>query len=257
MHLIDWLHEEPFTLSLSSGFFSFYAHTGVLKALEENGVLPRKLTGSSAGALVASCWASGVTADSLKDILFDLKREDFWDPGFGWGLLKGKKFRGMLEDILPVKSFEECRTKLALSAYDTKSKSTIVLDSGELVPAIYASCAIPVMFQPLKYNGYNLLDGGIKDRPAMAAIRPGERVFYHHIVSVSPWRAKGSEALKVPQNDNMSTLAIHDLPRVGPTRLENGAEAFFAAYETTKKALNTELIESQISMSSKLTPSQQ
>ncbi|GAA4358420.1 patatin-like phospholipase family protein [Kangiella marina] len=237
MTLKEWLSAAPFTLTLSSGFFSFYAHTGMLSALEEEHLLPRRLTGTSAGALVASCWAAGINTAQLKDILFKLERKDFWDPGFGWGLLKGEKFRAILSDILPAKTFETCRAELSLSAYDTKSKSTIIINSGGLIPAIYASCAIPFLFQPLKYNGYCLLDGGIKDRPALADVRADERVFYHHIVSVSPWRKKGSKALEVPRKDNMVALQLYDLPRCGPTKLEKGPEAFHAAYQATKRAL--------------------
>ncbi|RDX36036.1 patatin [Kangiella sp. HD9-110m-PIT-SAG07] len=237
MTLKDWLEAEPFTLTLSSGFFSFFAHTGMLRALEEENLLPQRLTGTSAGALVASCWAAGMDTSDLKGVLFKLKRQDFWDPGFGWGLLKGQKFQGILKDILPVKRFDECRAELSLSAYDTKSKSTIIINSGELIPAIYASCAIPFLFHPIHYNGYRLLDGGIKDRPALADVRNDERVFYHHIVSVSPWRKKGSKALEVPTKNNMASLQLYDLPRSGPTKLKVGPEAYQAAYEATKKAL--------------------
>ncbi|GAA4344519.1 patatin-like phospholipase family protein [Kangiella taiwanensis] len=237
MTLKDWLASEPFTLTLSSGFFSFFAHTGMLAALEEERLLPKKLTGSSAGALVASCWAAGLDTPELKKILFELKRQDFWDPGFGWGLLKGDKFRRMLGEILPVKSFEECRTELSLSAYDIQSKSTVIINSGELISAIYASCAIPVLFQPIHYNGYRLLDGGIKDRPALADVRHDERVFYHHIVSVSPWRKKESKALQIPQRSNLVSLQLFDLPRCGPTKLEKGPEAYLVAYNATKRAL--------------------
>ncbi len=241
MILRDWLAAEPFTLTLSSGFFSFFAHTGMLRALEEDNLLPQRLTGSSAGALVASCWAAGMSTSDLKAVLFKLKRQDFWDPGFGWGLLKGQKFQGILQDILPVKRFEECRAELSLSAYDIKSKSTIIINSGELIPAIYASCAIPFLFQPIHYNGYRLLDGGIKDRPALADVRYDERVFYHHIVSVSPWRKKGSKALEVPARANMTTLQLFDLPRSGPTKLEVGPAAFEAAYNATKRALGRDI----------------
>ena len=248
MKLKDWLGSEPFTLTLSSGFFSFFAHTGVLAALEEEKLLPQRLTGSSAGALVAGCWAAGLNSSELKDVLFGLKRQDFWDPGFGWGLLKGEKFRAILNEILPAKEFKDCRVELSLSAYDTKSRSTVVLNSGELVPAIYASCAIPVMFQPLDYHGHRFLDGGIKDRAALADIRPSERVFYHHIVSVSPWRKKSSAALKLPQRDNLVSLQLFDLPRCGPTKLDKGPEAYQAAYEATKRALNRDITDGNVSL---------
>lgn len=248
MLLKDWLRQEPFTLTMSSGFFSFYAHTGMLQALEEEQLLPQRLTGSSAGALIAGCWASGLDSESIKKILFELKRQDFWDPGFGWGLLKGQKFQGILKRILPASTFEDCRAKLALSAYDTKSKSAVVFDSGELIPAIYASCAIPVMFQPIDYRGYRLLDGGIKDRAALASIKPTERVFYHHIVSISPWRKKGSKAIETPQKDNMVTLSLYDLPRSGPTKLDKGPAAYYAAYEATKKALERDVINNSVAL---------
>lgn len=241
MTLQDWLSQEPFTLTLSSGFFSFFAHTGMLAALEEQDLLPQRVTGSSAGALVAACWASGLSTAGLKNILFELKRSDFWDPGFGWGLLKGEKFRQILTDILPVETFEECRADLSLSAYDIKTKSTVIINSGELVSAIYASCAIPFLFQPLNYHGYRLLDGGIKDRPALADVALDERVFYHHIVSVSPWRSKKSKALEVPQRDNLVSLQLFDLPRCGPTKLHLGPEAFVAAYNATKRALKRDI----------------
>ena len=248
MILKNWLSKEPFTLTLSSGFFSFYAHTGVMAALEEQNLLPQRLTGSSAGALVASCWAAGVNASELKDILFRLKREDFWDPGLGWGLLKGDKFRAILDDILPVKDFNSCRAKLSLSAYDIKSRTTIIIENGDLIPAIYASCAIPLMFQPINYNGYRLLDGGIKDRAAMASIGPKERVFYHHVVSVSPWRKKGSEALKVPSKQNMVSLSLYDLTRCGPTKLDDGKKAYEEAYLATQRALEREILDNRVSL---------
>ena len=110
-----------------------------------------------------------------------------------------------------------------------------------MIPAIYASCAIPFLFQPIHYNGYRLLDGGIKDRPALADVRYDERVFYHHIVSVSPWRKKGSKALEVPARANMTTLQLFDLPRSGPTKLEVGPAAFEAAYNATKRALGRDI----------------
>ena len=68
--LSDWLSERPFTLTLSSGFFGFFAHTGVLTALLERDLVPHRLTGSSAGALVAGCWASGADIALMKQKLF-------------------------------------------------------------------------------------------------------------------------------------------------------------------------------------------
>lgn len=245
MKLLDWLHQEPFTLSLSSGFFGFFAHTGLLTALEEERLIPQRITGSSAGALAGSCWAAGIDSITLRETLFVLKKSDFWD--FDWqlawkkGLLKGEKFRQKLTDILPVKSFEECRIPLTLSAYDLRTKSTICFNEGSLIDAIYASCALPILFQPITIEPYKLLDGGIQDRAALSSIEQGERTFYHHIASRSAWRKKNSKALEIPTIKNLVSLAIHDLPRSGPNKLDAGKEAYQRAYFAAKRAFNMEL----------------
>lgn len=254
MILSDWLKQEPFTMTLSSGFFCFFAHAGVMQALEEANIKPSRFTGASAGAIIAACSAAGLSANANKDLLFSLKRKDFWDPaGFKiftkLGLLKGQKFQKLLAEHLPVKTFEECPTPLALSAYDMHSKQTVVLSHGELIPAIYASCAIPIMFQPIEYQGFKLLDGGIKDRPALAATQAGERIFYHHIASVSPWRKKNDPSIQLPQRDNLTSLVIYDLPRCGPTKLEIGPKAFEKAYQATKRALQMPIYDGSVALS--------
>ncbi len=72
----DWLAEAPFGLGMSSGFFSFFAHTGMLTALVERGLRPAHLGGSSAGALVAGAFAAGVAPSALADVLLGLDRRD-------------------------------------------------------------------------------------------------------------------------------------------------------------------------------------
>lgn len=246
--LREWLAAEPFTLTLSSGFFGFFAHAGVLQALEEADLLPHKLTGSSAGALIAGCWAGGMSAKDIKELLFRLKRPDFWDPGLGLGLLKGHKFRQLLAGSLTANQFSDCRAALSLSAYSMDTKQTIVLNDGDLVSAIYASCAIPVMFQPIVIDSHRLLDGGIQDRPALEGTEQGERIFYHHIASKSPWRRKNSSAIQVPQRDNLTSLVIHDLPRSGPFKLEAGHRAYMQAYRAAKRALKMPVVDNHISL---------
>lgn len=246
--LKEWLAEQPFTLTLSSGFFGFFAHAGLMQALEEAQLLPKKLTGSSAGALIAGCWAGGMSANDIKELLFKLKRFDFWDPGLGLGLLKGDKFRQLLKNSLSAEQFSDCRAELVLSAYSMKSKQTRVLHNGDLVSAIYASCAIPFMFQPISIENHRLLDGGIKDRPALAAVGPDERVFYHHIASKSPWRRKNSTAIQVPERDNLISLVIDGLPRSGPFKLQVGKTAFHQAYQAAKRALSMPIIDGKVNL---------
>ncbi|OUR86974.1 patatin [Gammaproteobacteria bacterium 42_54_T18] len=237
MKLYDWLEEQPFTLSMSSGFFSFFAHTGMLAALVDHGLKPGKLTGSSAGALVGGCYASGCSIDELKAQLFALQRDDFWDPGFGLGLLKGDLFRAQIRNICKVSNVEECPIPFRASAFNLGLWDTEVIDQGCLTQAIAASCAFPFLFQPVPLNGARYLDGGIKDRPGLQGTQPGERIFYHHIGSRSPWRRRNSPALQIPQAENMQAITISDLPRVGPNKLQNGVAAYEYAYAQTGELL--------------------
>lgn len=235
--LRDWLASEPFTLVMSSGFFGFFAHCGVLSVLEEERLLPAKVSGSSAGALVGGLWAAGLSASELRRELLELKREHFWDLGPGLGLLRGALFRARVERLAPVKNVEECRVPLAISVFDLFARKTAVLRSGPVAAAIHASCAAPVLFQPVRVGRRLYTDGGVLDRPGMAGVGDGERVLYHHIVSRSPWRRRNSPALRVPARENLQAVAIEGLPRLGPFRLARGAEAMERAAAAMRASL--------------------
>ena len=235
--LREWLCAEPFTLTMSSGFFSFFAHAGMLSVLEKERLIPARITGSSAGGLVGTLWASGCDIPDLQVRLFTLTKDDFWDPGFGMGLLRGDKFRNLVADIAAVSTLEECRVPVALSVYHAFSRTIDVLRCESLADAVYATCAVPFMFQPIRINGKLYWDGGIKDRPGLAGTKTGDRIFYHHIQSRSPWRRADDPALQIPIRDNLRTLVINDLPRLGPNKLEQGRNAFEHARRATEQAL--------------------
>lgn len=237
--LRDWLREGPYTLTMSSGFFGFFAHTGMLSVLEEEGLAPARLTGSSAGALVGGAFASGLGTEKLAAELFALKREHFWDPGPGAGLLRGKLFRAHLTALLPVRTFEACRVPLQVSVYDLAARRTRVFEtSGDLATAIHASCAVPFMFQPVWIEGRPHVDGGIADRHGLAGVPVGERVLYHHLSSRSPWRSVNSPGLRVPERAGLRPMVLEGLPRVGPFRLDEGRRAFDVARRATRALLD-------------------
>lgn len=237
-NLRAWLAEAPFTLGLSSGFFGFFAHAGVVSVLEAEGIRPARIVGSSAGALVGGLWGAGVGAEALRDELLALRRAHFWDPAPGLGLLRGRLFRARLEALLPVRTFEECPVPVALSAFDVLGWRTAVLARGPLAPAIHASCAAPVLFQPVAVAGRLYSDGGVLDRPGLAGAAGDARVLYHHLTSRSPWRRPSSPALRVPDRPGLRAVALDGLPRLGPFRLERGREAFERAADGMRAALD-------------------
>jgi NTE family protein len=239
--LRDWLAEKPFTLVMSSGFFGFFAHTGVVTVLEEQGLRPARIAGSSAGALVGALWGAGIPAARIREELLGLRREHFWDLWPGLGLLRGGRFRALLERILPVRTFEESPVPLALSAWDLLARRTAVLDRGPLAPAIHASCALPVLFHPVRHGGRLYADGGIADRPGLAGVPEGERVLYHHLTARSPWRRRNSPALRVPERRELQAIALAGLPRLGPFRLAQGRDAMDLAAAGASEALGRPL----------------
>lgn len=234
MTLSEWLAQGPFTLSLSAGFFGFFAHAGSLSALGAAGHVPARVAGASAGALVGGLWAGGVDADVMERELLRLKREDFWDPAPGLGLLRGRLFRERVRQLLHQHTFESARAPAALSAWDVLSRRTVILASGDLPAAICASCAFPGMFQPVWVGGRPLLDGGIADRPGHLGLRERERVLFVHLASKSPWRRN---VPAVPVREGMVTVVARDLPRLGPFRLKRAPDAFERARTAMKAAL--------------------
>jgi len=223
---------------MSSGFFSFFAHCGMLSVLEEEGITPRAVAGSSAGALTGGLWSAGLSTTTISELYFSMNKESFWDPAPGPGFLKGERFRQLLREVSPIDRIEQCRHPLIISAYDLFRLRVQTLSEGPFAESIYASCAVPFLFRPIRIGSAYLVDGGVADRPGLAGVTMGARVFYHHIASRSPWRRRNSAALRVPRRDNMASLIIRELPRPGPDEMHRGRAAWETARGATRVALD-------------------
>ncbi len=170
-------------VAFSSGFFGFFAHAGVLAAIRESGIEPAAYSGASSGAIVAAMAASGMHNSAIRDMLFSLKKSDFWDPD-PWhsvlssafrlfrgytGYLRGDRFARLLER-LPARMFEECDKPLAISATDLTHRKEVIFTDGDLIRAIQASGSVPVLFKPAKISGSLYADGGITGKAPLEAL---------------------------------------------------------------------------------------
>ena len=212
-----------------------------LTVLEDEGLLPIRASRARAPAPSSmGTWAAGLDAPVLARELDQLERRDFWDPGMGAGLLRGRLFRERLERLLPeprVRRLPRCpsRSPPSRCVRDAHACST----SGDLGAAIQASCAVPLLFHPVAIDGRSYLDGGILDRPGLAGMPRGRaaRPLPSHRRR-SPRGARSSRSRSAPA---WSRSCSQDLPRSGPFQLEAGREAFRVARAATKRALDVKI----------------
>lgn len=234
----EWLSREPFTLTLSSSFFGFFAHCGVAEALYEAGLKPSRITGASAGALVGGALSSGLAPGEMKEILFRLKKADFWDPSPGLGILRGKKFLSMLEKLF-IPTFEKAKIPLEVAVLDLFSFRTTFLKNGPLPKAVVASCAVPVLFHPVRIGRRIYLDGGVFHKSGLNLAHPEDRTLSVFLQGDGP-----SDAYEWSRNlgkigPAQKVLRFKKLPRLHYNSLEKGELAYSEAYRRTKEALNT------------------
>ena len=236
--LKDWLQSAPYTLALSSCYFGFFAHIGVLSALEDHHLLPEKLSGASAGALAGSMWASGNSTSTLSSLLFTLTRDCFWDPAPGLGLLKGERFRNTIEEMAASETLEHCKVPIAVSTFDVFSQKTHVFTSGNLAECVYASCTVPLLFQPLRIASRLYFDGGIRDWPGCAGVVTGDRVLRIALFNRKHYILNALPCAQAVDNHQTRTVAIANLTSVSPTLMHMGKVAFNQARQAMQIALN-------------------
>jgi NTE family protein len=153
---------KPITvgLALGGGFARGIVHVGVLKALEQENIPVNFVAGTSVGALIGAAYCSGVTPAELEAIAGRVRFRDLarWTLS-RYGFATNQRMISFLNNILKVKTFEELRTPLAITATDFASGEGVVFRSGPLADPVRASCAYPGVFLPVMVNGRLLVDG--------------------------------------------------------------------------------------------------
>ena len=180
-------------LALGGGFARGLAHVGILKALEENGILPDFIAGTSVGAVIGAAYCSGVSAKELEEIAAIVRFKDFARYTISrFGLCTNDRMTGFLHRILKVRTFEELRIPLAVTATDFLTGEPVVFTEGDLIDPVRASCAYPGVFLPVSVRGRLMVDGllghAVPARPLkeMGADRVAAIFFSAHWVQKSP-----------------------------------------------------------------------
>ena len=169
-------------LALGGGGAKGFAHIPILEVFDELGIKPYCITGTSIGANLGALYASGHTAKDiaemfhklivppnakLKDLIHKkdvLKIFELLDPHISLkpqGLLKGEKLLEFLYSQMKVSTFEELGISLKVVATDFWRREQVVFGSGDLMPALRASMALPYIFTPVEQDDRVLVDGGL------------------------------------------------------------------------------------------------
>ncbi len=149
-------------LALGGGAARGFAHIGVIQALEENGLLPDLVVGTSAGSLVAALWASGKGGRELAAIADAMDETAFADWSYpGRGLIRGEALAKFVRDKTNHRPIEQMKIPLGIAATDLDSGLGILFQRGDTGTAVRASSAVPAVFQPVKIGTREYVDGGL------------------------------------------------------------------------------------------------
>ena len=151
------------------------AHIGVLQELATLGLKPDLVTGTSIGALIGALLCAGMSLEKIEQHLRDFKPSTMYalpdnEPSIGSLSNIEKNLERIFDEHYSDKfqdrdttrpQFSDLDISLAVIATDLVTKREVVLDSGDLIQAVMASIAIPVLFPPIKIGNWELVDGGI------------------------------------------------------------------------------------------------
>ena len=246
---------SEFGLALGGGFMHGLAHLGVLAVLEEHGLVPGWLAGTSAGAIAAAFAAFGVSASDTEAALGEL----------GWGSMTrthlfthfGFATNEGLEDILVGAlgdvRIEDSEIPLAVVATDINTGNRVLLDRGPVATAVRASCCVPGLYAPVEIDGRLLVDGALVENVPARAVREigAPRVvavsfgFALPFQPVESWRQVMSNAFDIAVNSQMrfeilaeaDVLIVPDLDGMSKVRARDRGEIIEAGRRKTREAL--------------------
>jgi NTE family protein len=153
---------KPLYLALSAGGAHAAAHAGAIRGLVRAGIEVAGIASVSGGALVAAAWAGGADLDHLLDQASRL-HPWMWVRGWGGGLLSGTKLGTLIDEFLPVATFEELRVPVVVVATDLDTGEPVVFRKGSVRDAVRASSSFPGFFPPMILDGRRLVDGGVTE----------------------------------------------------------------------------------------------
>lgn len=186
-------------LALGGGAARGFAHIGVIKALEAQGIVPDIVVGTSAGAVVGALYASGLSGFELQKLAMAMDEGQIGDWSLpDRGVFKGEALQGFVNRSVANRPLEKLSRSFGVVATHLRNGEPVLFRTGNTGMAVRASAAVPGVFQPVSINGHEYVDGGlVSPVPARAARSLGANFVIAVDISVRPRDARTSSTLDV------------------------------------------------------------
>lgn len=159
-------------LALGSGAARGLAHIGVLQVLEENGIIPDYIAGTSIGAVVGALYAAGVSPKMMEGLAQNLDMKKYYDvTAPRYGFIKGQRIEELIKLLTRDREFSQLDIPLTVTAVDLKTCQLVELNEGKVCRAVRASISIPGIFTPVHQEDYILVDGGLLARVPVDTVK--------------------------------------------------------------------------------------
>jgi NTE family protein len=237
-------------LALGGGAAKGFAHVGVIKMLESQGIVPDMVVGTSAGSVVGALYAGGFTGFELQKLALSLEEGNISDYALpDRGFIKGEQLQNYVNKALGNRPIEKLNKPFAAVVADLQTGEEVVFQRGNTGMAVRASSSVPGVFQPVRINGREYVDGGlVSPVPIRAARGMGADVVIAVDISAKPRHAKVESTLDVllqTFNIMSQSISVHELgeadvvirPQVGGMGAADFAERHRAVLEGEKAAL--------------------
>ena len=240
-------------LALGGGAARGFAHIGVIQVLEENGIKPDLVAGTSAGSLVAALYASGKSGAELAALADSMDESAFTDWSFpGRGLIRGEGLAKYVRDHTGGLRIEQMRVPLGIVATDLDNGEAILFQRGDPGVAVRASSAVPAVFQPVRIGLREYVDGGlVAPVPVRFARQMGAELVIAVDISAVPDGNPTGDAMRMLlqtfsiMGRSINTFELRDADVLLRPKLPNVSGADFTARKRSIQA-GREAMQSQL-----------
>lgn len=190
-----------FGLALGGGGARGAVHIGVFMELERLGLRPDIVTGTSIGGLVGALIACGLNSEEITEVFRQMRFGKMYAlPWQKPALMDTPKLEKLLRDTIGRRTFDDLEIPLAVVATDLVNRVEVVLESGDVVSAVLATTAFPVIFAPIIRNGQTLIDGGVLNNTPFNVVqeRGAKYVLAVDLANSAPY---GTEVPYPPRNN--------------------------------------------------------